>query len=242
VARLRERGRFSEDPTRDDDPLKGVPQEVLDRVTAALSPGSPENPFEPGFLQARNHLLWLFFIMTGGRRAEIRAAKVADVEYATRLLHIRESKTMPRSVPIGELAADAFDAFIAQHWGLLSKNARKQGFLFTDEHGDQISLRQVNRVFERIRVKVPEVPDFLTPHTARRSWNDRFSEMVDGLPPHKRMSPEKETLTRNRLQGWTPNSEMGAPYAKRHIAKRANELGEALANEIAPSKRRRTHE
>ncbi|TIW03432.1 MAG: hypothetical protein E5V74_09140 [Mesorhizobium sp.] len=90
----------------------------------------------------------------------------------------------------------------------------------------------MNRIFERIRAMLPDAPDYLTPHTMRRTWNDRFSELVDQQPPDKRMDPEQEIRIRNKLQGWSPQSEMGAQYARRHIRKRADDLAERLANNI----------
>jgi integrase len=232
LARLRQRGRGLGDSTAEDETLEGVPREIIDRITETLRPGAPGNPFEPGFLQARNYLLWLFFVATGGRRGEIRPAKVGDVTYAMRILYLRESKTVSRDAPIGLEGALAFDAFIDGFWSQLPKEARRRGFIFVDKEGRHISLRQINRIFVRIRERVPEVPDFLTTHTLRRSWNDYFSKMVDRQPPEKRIFREEEARVRRKLQGWSENSEMAEKYDRRHLRRRADELGQELANDI----------
>jgi integrase len=233
LARLRERGRGDGRRAMDNEALEGVPQEVIDLVSDALRPGDPRNPFTPGFVQERNELLWHFFISTGGRRGEVQSVLVEDVQYSTRRLYISQSKTQTRTVSISRAAAEKFDQFIQNHWSKLPQQARRRGFLFTSESGEPLSVRSINRIFVTIRTRVPGCPKFLVPHTTRRSWNDRFSELVDNAPPEKRMSAEREMRTRNALQGWSPDSSMGALYANRHIRKKADELGEELANTIA---------
>jgi integrase len=233
LARLRQRGRGSGRRSMDDEALAGVSQEVIDLVSAALRPGDLRNPFTPGFVQERNHLLWHFFISTGGRREEVKAALVKDVHFATRRFYISRSKTRTRTVPISRAAADSFDQFIEDRWSRLPLSARKRGFLFTGQTGEALSLRSINRIFVRIRTRVPGCPDFLTPHTTRRTFNDRVSEHFDNSPPDKRISHEHEMRARNAHQGWSPNSPMGAVYGNRHIRRKADELGEELANEIS---------
>lgn len=83
---------------------------MVDKITAALAPGSPDNPFEPGFVQDRNHLLWLLYASSGARRAEIQSVLVRDVVYANRTVFVRRSKTQPRDVFIGKEGAEAFDS------------------------------------------------------------------------------------------------------------------------------------
>jgi integrase len=239
VARLRERGRGDGRRSIENEALEGVPQEVIDLVSDALRPGDPQNPFTPGFVQARNELLWHLFISSGGRRAEVQSVLVKHVSFAQRRMYISQSKTQTRTVPISRTAADRFDMFVQDHWSKLPQAARKRGLLFTGQTGEPLSVRTVNRIFVTIRTRVPGCPQFLTPQTTRRSWNDRFSEMVDGAPPDRRMSVEQEMRTRNLLQGWTPTSSMGAHYANRHLRRKADELGEELANTPSKDKRKR---
>jgi integrase len=233
LARLRERGRGNGRRALDNEALEGVPQEVIDLVSNALRPGNPLNPFEPGFLQARNELLWHVFVSSGGRRSEVQSVLVKDVTYSQRRLFFSTSKTRTRTVSISQEAADQFERFIEDHWAGLPQAARRRGYLFTGKTGEHLSPRAVGRVFEAIRERVPGCPDFLTAHTTRRSWNDRFSEKLDALPPEKRIPAEQEMRARNMLQGWSPTSSMGALYANRHLRRKADELGEQLANAIS---------
>ncbi|MBL6079991.1 site-specific integrase [Belnapia sp. T18] len=233
VARLRQRAPRSSHGSDDEPTLEGVDRDVLQRIDQAMLPGAKQNPFTPGFVQVRNYLIWRLLLDTGARRAEVREAKADHVKYSTRRFEIHTSKTIPRTVPINPKTADAFDRFMEDFWSKLSQNARRRGFLFTDGRGAHLSLRAINRIFERLREKDSNIPDFLAPHTVRRSWNDQFSATVDSLPPEKRPSVTEEVRIRNRLQGWRGESSMGARYAKRHIRRKSDEIAETLANDLA---------
>jgi len=232
INRLRALAPRASSGSDDDVTLEGVDQEVMKRIEHALVPGAPKNPFTPGLIQARNYLLWRLLADTGARRHEVREALADHVKYATRRFEIHTSKTQRRTVPIGPKTADAFDSFIEGFWSKLPKEARRRGFLFTDENGRHLSLRAINRVFERIREKIEGVPDFMAPHTVRRTWNDRFSEKIDALPEDTRPKPEAETMMRNRLQGWSGESSMGARYARRHVKRAADDIAEKLTRDV----------
>jgi integrase len=201
-----------------------------------MLPGAPTNPFQGAFLQARNYLYWRLLLDTGGRRDEVRSVKVADIDYSTRRLKIRVSKTMPRTVPIVHQTAEFFDSFINEHWAHLPRESRRQGYLFTNKEGQHLSLRSCNRIFESLRKQVIDIPDFLTPHTVRRAWNDAFSESVDALPAESRPNEKAEAAMRSKLQGWSENSTMADRYAKRTIRRKADEIAETLMSDIKPKK------
>ena len=169
---------------------------------------------------------------TGARRSEVRNAHADDIAYANRRFWIRKSKTTPRETVIGEITAEAFDHFMTEHWSTLPKEARRRGYLFTDEGGKHLSARAFNRIFESARAVNPAIPDFTTPHTMRRTWNDNFSRTIDSLPSDRKPPEEREIQMRNRLQGWSPNSKMGALYARRHTRRAADELAESLINNL----------
>ncbi|WP_372398679.1 site-specific integrase [Azospirillum sp. HJ39] len=221
-------------PRSDDElALEGVGRDVLLRIEEALVPGAPENPFTPGFVQSRNYLLWRLLLDSGARRHEVREAKADHVQYGARRFEIHVSKTIARTVPIAPKTAEAFDAFIEHHWSKLPKEARRRGHLFTDEHGRHLSLRAMNRVFERVREQVGGVPDFMAPHTVRRSWNDNFSATIDSLPENERPSHSEEVKMRNRLQGWSGESSMGARYARRHTKRKADQIAEKMMDSMS---------
>jgi integrase len=232
ISRLRDLTPRTSNQRDDDIHLEGVSREIQQRIEDIFQPNSVSAPFKSDFIQQRNYLMWRLFHDTGARRGEVHETKVNDIDYATKRYRIVVSKTIPRTNPISQITADAFDSFIELYWSRLPKNARKRGYLFTRKDGGHISKRTINRIFERIRNKSLEIPGFVSPHTSRRSWNDNFSELIDSLPVDEKPTEEKEKVIRNRLQGWTENSEMGARYAKRHIKIKADEIAEKLVNKL----------
>lgn len=228
VARLQQLAPRVATKSDDDITLEGVDVEILRRAEGAMSPDSPTNPFTTAFIRERNYLTWRLLLDTGARRCEVHQAKVDDVQFSLRRFEIRVSKTTARTVPIAAKTAEAFDSFIERFWSQLPRGARKRGYLFTDAKGTHLSIKAVNRIFERLRERVPGIPDFMAPHTIRRSWNDRYSAQIDAMPANQRPTPEQEIQIRNRLQGWSGKSSMGARYAKRHIKRKADEIAEAM--------------
>jgi integrase len=238
VARLKERGSGDGSTSIDDESLEGVSQEEIDLVSDALRPGDPRNPFTTGFNQARNELLWHFFISSGGRRSEVLSVRVKHVSFSQRRMFISQSKTQTRWVKISRAAAEMFEFFIHNRWSKLPQAARREGLLFTSAKGEPLGVRQVNRIFVTIRTRVPGCPKFLVPHTTRRTFSDVLCDMLDSLPPDKKISEKEEIRLHNKMQGWAEKSPMAARYAARHVRRKADELGEQLANTIGKSPRR----
>jgi integrase len=237
VERLRQRAPRAMDNQDDDVALEGVSPEILALIEEALLPDGPNNPFRSRFVQARNYLIWRLLLDPGARRDEVRNAKVEDIDYSTRRFEITVSKTRPRKVPISAKTAEAFDRFVMDWWAKLPQAARKRRYLFTDERGRHLSPRAVNRLFERVRNEIPGVPDFMSPHTVRRSWNDQFSARVDSIPLERRPPEEEERKMRSRLQGWSAGSTMASRYTKRHIKRKADQIAEQMMEALAtPSK------
>jgi integrase len=237
LARLRERGRRGGNTSSDNEALEGVSQEVIDLVSDALRPGDPQNPFKPGYIQARNELAYHFYISSGARRSEVLSMLVKNVSFSQRQMYISKSKTRARWVPISRAAAEKFEMFIDNYWSKMPQARRRKGLLFTSEKGEPLNVRAINRMFVTIRTRVPGCPAFLTPHTARRSFSDRLCEHVDALPPDQRMPEAQELQVHNKMLGWVEGSEMSGRYAKRHIRNKADELGEQLANSIGKGAR-----
>ena len=219
-----------------DESLVGIDDDIIRHIGDTLNPlnTSPQNnPFGSDFLRARNHLIWSILAETGMRREEMVKLKVDDVDYSTHRIRIRESKTLPRTVPISDKTAQAFHNFIMNHWSKLQAKATAHGRLFIGENGSPLQNGTVNLVFSRIREGIADVPQNLTPHTLRRSWNERYSARIDALPTQQRPSESEELQIRNRLMGWSDRSQMGARYAKRHIQRKADSIAEDLANTLA---------
>lgn len=94
--------------------------------------------------------------------------------------------------------------------------------------GDQLSERRINQIFEEIRESHPEIPDWLTPHTLRRTWNEILSRRIDVMTGDDRWSEETERRVRNRLMGWSESSQMAGKYLRRHTKRKADEISQTL--------------
>lgn len=217
----------------DDESLQGLSEATMAVAEQAFHPDSDTNPYSTEFLRHRNYLLFKFLAETGMRRGELRYVKVEDVDYSTHRVRIRVSKTTPRTNPFSMQLSVAYHEFIVNHWSRLPSSIRSHGYLFTTSEGKHLSLDAINLVFREMRKKVPGLPKDFAPHALRRTWNDRLSEKIDAQPTDKRMPVDQEKQVRNRLQGWKKGSSMAERYAKRSIRKRADEIGEQLANELA---------
>ncbi len=202
--------------------------ELLDK---AFEPGSELNPFQSAFHQHRNSLMYWLFSETAIRRSELRYLRVEDIDHVSRRVKVRVSKTIARTLPISEKTSDEFHAFVMGYWAKIPVKARKHGYLFTTAEGEHISLGAINLIFREMRQKLA-LPDNVAPHALRRTWNDRLSRKIDSLPPEQRMKPEAEKQLRNRMNGWSKNSNMTERYARRHIREKADRIAEDLANEL----------
>lgn len=218
----------------DEECLMGLPINQQLTIEEIFKPNTSNNPFSTQFLKHRNYLIWLFLKDTGMRRSECRYIRVDDVNYSSNRVSIRVSKTRARTVPISKKCSRVFHDFIMDYWSNIPAQSRAHAYLFTTENGHHLALDSINLIFRWIRKKFPNLPQFLSPHVMRRTWNDRFSEKIDAQPPEKRMVIEKEKQIRNRLMGWTANSDMSVRYSKRHTRKKSDDIAEELANEMSP--------
>ena len=220
----------------DDESKEGISKAEEDLLLDALDPDSPNNPFSTPYYRNRNYLMFRMLREPGIRRNELRNIRVTDVDYAALRVKIRISKTEPRTVAISETTSEAFHSFVMDHLRKIPRTARAGNYLFTTASGAQLSRDAINLVFQTFREGITGAPPDITPHTLRRTWNDRFGEMADALPEHERLIEQEEIAVRNRLQGWATNSEMAARYAKRHIREKSDRLAEQLASEVGRRK------
>ena len=232
IQRLRSLAPRTGNPSQGD-PVEGLPEDVMINVEGTFTPGSTENPFKEGFIQARNFVMFRIFSDNGMRRNELRHIRVEDVDYARKRVQVRVSKTQARKLVIAQKTADLFREFVRDYWSKIPAKKRTHGYLFITRSGDQMSKSAINLIFETARKGSGVIPDFFAPHTMRRTWNDRLSRKIDALPPEKRMPPEEENKIRNHNNGWSKNSEMSSRYAARSIREKADKIAEKLANDIA---------
>lgn len=87
-----------------------------------------------------------------------------------------------------------------------------------------MTFSALNKVFAVLRRECPDLPEDLSPHVLRHTWNDRFSALMD----KQNVSEEAEKRMRSRLMGWSETSGTAAVYTRRHVQRKASEAALAL--------------
>ncbi|BFO07298.1 hypothetical protein KNHN1_56760 (plasmid) [Pseudomonas guariconensis] len=95
--------------------------------------------------------------------------------------------------------------------------------------GRPMSLACLNKIFKTLRLNCELLPDDLSPHTLRHTWNELFSDAVD----KHGVSPELEQKIRSRMMGWSETSGMAKVYNQRHIRKKATEVSLEMQGRIS---------
>ncbi|WP_157883293.1 tyrosine-type recombinase/integrase [Pseudomonas sp. ATCC 13867] len=212
---------------------EGVPPEIRSRLLEVTRPDAPQNPWVDDFARCRNALIvdWLYYL--GLRRGELLSLRVSDIDFRRCVVHVfrrpdalddpRRSqpvvKTRARELPLSQVLLDATRNYIVE---LRSSRpqARKHEFLFVAASGAPLSMPAFAKVFTVLRSKIPDLPDDLTPHTLRHTWNDRFSEEMD----HNKVSEDTERKARSYLMGWSETSGTAVVYTRRHVREKAKQV------------------
>lgn len=220
-------------------PRQGLPRAALERLRDVIRPEHPENPWEPE-VRHRNGLIILLLWTLGIRRGELLAMETRDINFSSEQAFItivrrpdnpldkRRSrpsvKTLGREVVVNPQLAGLLRDYIMGERRKHSA-ARKHPFVFVSSvDGSPLSLSSANKLFRALRERVPDLPDDLSPHIMRHSWNDAFSAASDRANPHRTdVEKAQEERMRSYLMGWRQNSKMAAKYSARWIAEAANE-------------------
>jgi integrase len=219
------------------DPREGLAPEVVQHAKAIFDPRSTTNPWSSEHVRFRNYLIWNVFHHLGVRGGELLGIRVRHVDLRRGTLSIvrqadahddprrrqPSTKTLARELDISDVLQRLITDYILVHRRKL-RNAQRHDFLFVSDTGNPLSLSGLNRIFRDLRAKCPEVPRELTPHVLRHTWNDNFSEEVDG----KNIDPEVEKKARSLLMGWKPTSNSAAIYTRRFVRKKAKEVSMSL--------------
>ncbi len=219
---------------------EGLSPEVQELLLESVAPSSPQNPWKSEFVRFRNQALVRLFLALGPRGGEGLILRVQDVDLRKSELLIRRApddfadprlwepntKTLDRKIPLNEELTLILEDYILKHRSKL-KGARKHPVLLVaDRTGAPLSQSALSKIFRVLREKVPGLPDWLTCHVCRYTWNDNFSDLAD----REKTDEELEKRTRAYLMGWTFNSQMPAKYAKRHIKMKAAKASLDLQN------------
>jgi len=224
-----------------EDRRQGLAPRALERLLEVIQPGHPENPWRTA-TQERNNLLVRWYLKLGLRRSELLVVQVSDIDFASGEVLIARRpidkedprvskpnvKTNDKLLPLDPvLAHDTHRYVLRGRRG--TGRASKNPYLFVaTPSGRPLSLSAVNLVFTQLRRKVPELPEDLTPHVLRHTWNDQFSELAD----KEGYSNAEETKMRSRLQGWSETSGTAATYTRRHVRRKARQASLMLQEQL----------
>lgn len=209
----------------------GLSPEVVDRILKIVEPQSTSNPWHDEHCRYRNELVILWLLYLGLRKGELLNIRIGDIDFRQSTVTVARRaddisdprrnqpkvKTRGREVPLSTALLDKTNAYIMnQRSGI--RGARKHDFLFVSEDkGQPMSVPSLDKLFNVLRSKCPDLPRNIFPHIFRHTWNDRFSEEMDA----KRVGAETEKKTRSFLMGWSETSGTAATYTRRHIKKKA---------------------
>lgn len=205
-------------------------QEAQERVWQVIGPESPENPWKGAHARARNELIVRWLLGLGLRRGELLGVDIrlinfrsnevvvvrrADDKHDPRVIQ-PNAKTLDRVLPFnGDLAKRTQDYII--NFRRKFPLAKKHPFLFVANGGRPLGIRALNKIFEALRERCPDLPDDVMPHVLRHTWNDNFSIAMDDSGT----APENEQKMRSRLMGWKPTSKTAETYNRRATERRA---------------------
>lgn len=221
---------------------EGVSEDVVAELLRVVDPHSPHNPWRDQHTRYRNALLIHWLLYLGLRIGEVLGVRVRDiVAYRKEVtIHRRaddpedprqyqpQTKTRARVLPIsGTLLAET-QAYILNHRSALPQ-ANKNAFLFVASRtGKPMTLATVGKLFKELRERCPSLPEGLTGHVLRHTWNDAFSKKMDEAG----ISPENERQARSYLMGWSPTSETAAVYTRRYVRNKAKEVSLGLQDQL----------
>jgi integrase len=221
---------------------EGIAPDVRIKLHEATRPDSADNPWKERHSRKRNALMvdWLYHL--GVRRGELLSVRVSDVDFRRSIVAIMRRpddagdprrnqptvKTRARELPISPGLLEATRDYVINVRASLPK-ARRHEFLFVaSDTGAPLSMSALAKVFAVLRAKVPQLPDDLTPHVLRHTWNDRFSEEMD----QRKVEEATERKARSYLMGWSETSGTAATYTRRHVREKAKRVSLELQERL----------
>lgn len=226
---------------------EGLDLDMQRRILEVIDPNSPENPWKNQHVRLRNQLIFMWLLGLGLRRGELLGVKLSDIDL--RSCHVQivrraddpeetrrdepAVKTRGRLLAIDRDLAELTRAYV--HGPRRSiKEARRHPFLLVATGtGAPLTTSGLSKLFIELRSKVPGLPDELSPHVLRHTWNERFSELMDS----RGVAPEEEEKLRKQQMGWSDRSKMSAVYTRRHVRIKATEASlEHQAKSFLPIK------
>lgn len=220
---------------------EGLSEAQQARLLDVIRPDSPQNPWVDPYVRVRNQSLITFLLALGPRKGEALKQKIVHVDMGRLEVSIVRKPDDPddgrrlepnvkragRVAPMDRDVADQLSDYISD-WRSTVPGAEKTDFLFLTARGQPMSHEAVQKVFTTLRKEVPELPNNLSSHLLRHTWNDNYSVQMD----KNRVSATDEIRTRSYLMGWSETSGTAARYTQRSTRKRAAEHSRASQKKL----------
>lgn len=225
---------------------EGLAPDLRQRLREVTRPDSPENPWADDHARRRNALIvdWLYDL--GLRRGELLSVRSSDVDFRRGIVTISRRpddpgdprrnqpvvKTRGRELPLSAANLDATRHYIINIRGALP-SARTHEYLFVaTDTGAPLSMPALAKIFRVLRSRIADLPDNLSPHVLRHTWNDRFSEEMD----QKNVPEDTEKKARSYLMGWSETSGTAGTYTRRHVREQAKRVSLELQEKMLGKK------
>lgn len=219
----------------------GLSVEEQNLLLDVIHPDSPRNPWAREYTRLRNWLFVVVLLASGMRRGELLGLQIGDLSSTApklRIIRRADEGNDPRLVQPGTKTNDReielAPSIMKKLWSYINnerrsiKAARAIPQVFVSDEGAPLSQASIDKLFLQIRQACPDLPEELTSHVMRHTWNERFSEEADAMG----LSESAEERARNNQQGWSDNSKMGATYTRRHTAKKGREISLKLQEKL----------
>lgn len=223
------------------DQRQGLSDQSLTALNAVMD--GAQQVWQNEHAQARNQLMLRWLLELGIRRGELLGVRLCDVNFQKLEVFIArraDSKDDPRSqqplakthervLPISEGLAEMTHNYVM--WCRANQGlSRRHDFLFVaGGTGKPLSIAGANKLFVALREAGLNIPEGVTAHILRHSWNDRFSKEME----HAGVTPEAEQKMRSVLMGWSPTSETAATYTRRYVRERASRAMKSMQGQLS---------
>lgn len=219
---------------------KTFDKQVEQLIIEVIAPNSPSNPWREGFVKLRNQAFLLLALCSGLRRGEMLKLQLGDIDWVTKTASVVRRpddpadkrkfepnvKTQERIVPIqSEVIIHLYD-YVKQRKKL--KQAKFHPYIFVNRKGSALSYNSAGDIYLKLRSCVDGVPDTISQHSVRHTWNLRFSELMKG----ESLSQEAIDNYRKALMGWSKASKMPELYNKFFINSEASKISLKLQEQI----------
>jgi integrase/recombinase XerC len=176
--------------------LPRVPSiEQMNRVIDSID-GSEEIEETAATWPTRDSVIFELLYGCGIRNAELTGLNLADIHWANEAILVRGKGQKQRYVPLGDSAAQAIRAYLAERQARLTAAQRNSDALLLNLHlrgTGRLSTRSVARIVKRIAVQ-RGLPADVHPHTLRHAFGTHLLEegadlrSIQELLGHERLS------------------------------------------------------